>query len=148
MLAPHSCPPGQAPQVMVPLHPSPVWPQVAPFAAHVVVMQPVPQTLGTPAPPHVWPGVVQVPQSRRQPQPSPTWPQFKPFCAQVLAAGHVPQPVWPPVELVEWLLVPPVPAPPTPPSLPIPVRAPHAAASATTQTTHAQKVKDLRMKRA
>jgi hypothetical protein len=135
MEAPHSCPPAQVPQSSVPSHPSPVWPQSKESAAHVVVVQLVPQTLGDDPPPHVWPGVVHAPQSRTQPQPSPIWPQSKPFDAQVTAPLHLPQP---PEELVLLVVVSP---PPTPPTSLIPVRAPHAAARATTHPTAIQKAK-------
>ena len=68
--------PGQS---RVPPQPSEIVPPDAPWAAHVVGVQP--QTFGVPPPPHVF-GAVQVPQLNVPPQPSGTEPQLFP-------AGHV-----------------------------------------------------------
>jgi hypothetical protein len=67
------------------------------FAVHVdmppsPVVDPLPQWLGTPPPPHVS-GEVQVPQSTRPPQPSPCMPHVASSSAQVfLVHGPVPVP--------------------------------------------------------
>ena len=64
--------------------PSPTGPQFTPSAAQVVGVQVLlPQTLGMPPPPQVWPAG-QLPHWRRLPQPSPAGPQFTPCAAQVV----------------------------------------------------------------
>jgi hypothetical protein len=76
------------PQFNSPPQPSAAGPQLIPSCAQVCGTHAppggtaVPQTLGVPAPPHVW-GAVHVPQLRTPPQPLPTGPQFLPCPAQV-----------------------------------------------------------------
>src|SRR5204863_6105477 len=73
----------QAPQVRVPPQPSEIVPQFFPWAAHVVAVQPPPQTFATPPPAQVC-GAVQAPQVSVPPQPSAIAPQFFPCAAQVV----------------------------------------------------------------
>jgi hypothetical protein len=90
----HVCPPAHVPQLSVPLQPSEMLPQFAPFAAHVVGVHAGVQTL----PVHVCPPE-HVPQLSVAPQPSEMLPQFAFSAAQVVGVqwqrpqslGHVAQ---------------------------------------------------------
>jgi hypothetical protein len=63
-------------------------PQFAPWALHVVGVQP--QTFAVPPPPHVF-GAAQAPQLSVWPQPSEIVPQFFPCAAQVVGMQQVPK---------------------------------------------------------
>lgn len=107
---PQVVPDAQAPHISNPPQPSATGPQLAPVPAHVRATHalpastapPVPQTLGRPPPPQVWPAA-QVPHINNPPQPSDTGPHVAPAPAQVRATQL------PPPGVPHWLARPPPP---------------------------------------
>jgi hypothetical protein len=79
------------PQLSEPPQPSGGLPQLAPSAAHVVLVHP--HWYGVPPPPQVWGAVHAPPQLRVPPQPSGGLPQLAPSAAHVVLT-HAPMPHW------------------------------------------------------